>query len=93
MSGREPAGPAGAPKFETMMNELEQLVGQLESGKLSLEESISSFERGMDLVKKCNTVLDQAEQKIQELTKGERLSEADDSDRESGAAENDDLPF
>ena len=55
--------------FETMMERLQDLVRRLEAGNLTLEESIRSFEEGMALVKKCQAVLSQAEQRIQKLTR------------------------
>lgn len=55
--------------FETMMERLQALVGRLETGNLTLEESIQAFEEGMSLVRKCTAVLSQAEQRIQKLTR------------------------
>jgi len=55
--------------FETMMARLQQLVDRLEEGNLSLEDSIRSFEEGMNLVSRCAAVLNQAEQRIQKLTR------------------------
>ena len=74
-------GPApDAPTFESMMERLEQLVGTLESGNLSLEDSIHSFEEGMALVKRCTEVLDQAEQRIRVKGRpGAKLTEVDPS--------------
>ena len=68
-----PAPPSDAPgetrTFEAMMERLHELVGRLETGNLTLEESIQSFEEGMALVKKCTAVLSQAEQRILKLTR------------------------
>ena len=55
--------------FETIMNELEAIVHELENGDLDLETSIKKFEEGMKLSKKCNDVLNDAEKKITILTK------------------------
>ena len=63
------AGGEAPPSFETMMERLEALVEKLEGGNLSLEESIKSFEEGMGLVKQCSSVLQEAEQRIQKLTR------------------------
>ena len=60
---------ADARTFEGMMERLQELVGRLETGNLTLEESIQSFEEGMALVKKCTEVLSQAEQRILKLTR------------------------
>lgn len=54
--------------FEAALVELESLVGQLEQGELSLEESLQRFERGVALVRTCQTHLQLAEQKVEQLT-------------------------
>jgi len=56
-------------KFETALEELEQVVEQLESGDLSLEDSLSAFEKGVGLVKLCNHKLNEVEKKIEVLVK------------------------
>ncbi|MDO9142286.1 MAG: exodeoxyribonuclease VII small subunit [Methylobacter sp.] len=53
--------------FEDSLAELEQLVNQLEQGELSLEESLTSFERGVNLTRTCQKALQEAEQKVQIL--------------------------
>ncbi len=53
--------------FEQALTRLEEIVGQLESGEISLEDSIKSFEEGKELVKLCLSKLEQAEKKIQQL--------------------------
>ncbi len=55
--------------FEQAMAELEQLVGQLESGNVPLEESIKLYERGDALKKHCETKLAEAEEKVAQITK------------------------
>lgn len=54
--------------FEESLNELNQLIEKMETGKLSLEESLSCFETGITLIKHCQKKLNDAEQKIQILT-------------------------
>lgn len=56
-------------KFEFALEELEQIVEQLESGELSLEDSLSAFEKGVGLVKLCNQKLNEVEKKIEMLVK------------------------
>ena len=53
--------------FEDSLAELEQLVEQMEQGEISLEESLSSFERGVKLTRTCQKALQEAEQKVQIL--------------------------
>ena len=58
--------------FESAMEQLETLVSRMESGDLSLEESLKAFERGVHLTRFCQDQLQKAELKIQELNaKGE----------------------
>ena len=67
------------PDFEKALEELEALVEQLESGDLSLDESLKQFKRGVELTRHCQGVLDSAQQTVQKLT---------DTDDESSA-----IPF
>lgn len=54
--------------FETSLDELETLVEQMESGDLSLEESLQAFERGVVLTRSCQSALKAAELRVQKLT-------------------------
>ena len=54
--------------FEEALQTLQEIVESLESGSLGLEESLSRFEQGIGLLKTCNDVLEQAEQRIETLT-------------------------
>ncbi|MFB3108080.1 MAG: exodeoxyribonuclease VII small subunit [Candidatus Binatia bacterium] len=56
-------------KFEEVVKELERVVEQLESGELSLEDSLAAFENGVRLVKLCNQKLTEVERKIELLVK------------------------
>lgn len=56
-------------KFEEAMERLENIVESLESGDLSLEESLKIFEEGMTLVNFCSKKLEEAEQKVTMLIK------------------------
>ena len=53
--------------FEAALAELENLVGQLEQGELSLEETLQRFEQGVSLVKSCQGTLRRAEQKVAQV--------------------------
>ncbi len=57
--------------YEEKMDLLESIVKKLESGKLSLEESIEMFERGTSLAKECYETLKNAEQKITLISESE----------------------
>jgi exodeoxyribonuclease VII small subunit len=54
--------------FEESLIELERTVRELEDGRLGLEDALSSYERGVGLIKKCYNQLRQAEQRILLLT-------------------------
>lgn len=55
------------PDFEASLATLESLVERMESGELSLEESLSAFEQGIQLTKSCQQALKEAEQRVQIL--------------------------
>ena len=57
--------------FEDALQRLEQLVDQLEAGKLGLEESLKVFEEGVGLARHCARYLDEAEKRIELLTRDE----------------------
>ena len=53
--------------FEEALQELERLVSSMEEGELSLEDSMTAFEKGIKLTRECQTALQKAEQKVQIL--------------------------
>lgn len=53
--------------FEQALGELETLVTAMESGEMSLEESLKAFEQGVKLTRDCQQALTEAEQKVQLL--------------------------
>ncbi len=54
--------------FEQAMSELERIVTELERGDVPLEDSISLYEKGAELKKRCETKLKEAEQKVAAIT-------------------------
>lgn len=54
--------------FETSLETLNQLIEKMESGNLSLEESLKHFEQGVNLIQSCQKTLSEAEQKVQQLS-------------------------
>ncbi len=60
--------PIDEMSFEAAMRELEQVVGQLERGDVELEKSISLYERGALLKKRCDDKLTEAEEKVAAIT-------------------------
>ncbi len=55
------------PDLEASLTEISVLIEQMEQGDLSLEQSLSQFERGITLIKHAQTILQKAEQKVQIL--------------------------
>lgn len=55
-------------RFEQSLEELEQLVEKMETGDLSLEQSLSAYERGVGLYRQCQQALEQAELRVRLLT-------------------------
>ena len=60
--------PVDEMSFEAAMAELEKVVGQLERGDVALEESISLYERGAALKKRCEAKLNEAQEKVAAIT-------------------------
>lgn len=61
--------------FEAALEELEGLVERMEEGALSLEESLKTYERGIELSRTCQKSLDAAEQRIQILSEKDGATE------------------
>lgn len=55
------------PSFEDNLTRLEDIVEQLESGDLSLDDAMKAFEKGIKLTRDCQESLGRAEQKVQVL--------------------------
>lgn len=54
--------------FESSLAQLQTIVAQLEKGELPLDDSLKQFEQGIILARKCQDILNQAEQKIEMLS-------------------------
>lgn len=59
------------PSFEEALGRLDEIVRHLEKGDLPLSQSLKLFEEGSGLLKDCSAMLDEAEQKVVKLKKGE----------------------
>ncbi len=70
------------PDFEKTLEELEDIVQSLETGELSLEDSLTTFERGIKLTRQCQTALQEAEQRVTILLEknGETVEDTFDND-------------
>jgi exodeoxyribonuclease VII small subunit len=65
----DPAAIAALP-FEEAMRQLEAIVAELERGDVSLEASIALYEKGEALKKRCETLLAEAQMRIEKITLG-----------------------
>ena len=62
--------------FEQSLAELESLVEKMESGEMTLEESLKAFEQGIKYTRDCQQALDKAQQKVQLLIQKNGVTEA-----------------
>jgi exodeoxyribonuclease VII small subunit len=62
--------PVDELSYEQALAELETIVSSLESSKLALEETMSLFERGQQLIRHCVELLDKAELRVKQLSGG-----------------------
>lgn len=65
----KPADPTPVPeeRYETLVEQLEDLVERIESGEIGLEDSIKAYEQGVVLIAKARAILHRAEQRIEQL--------------------------
>ncbi len=56
--------------FEQSLSRLDEIVRHLEKGDLPLNDSLSLFEEGTGLIRRCGAMLDEAEHKVVKLKKG-----------------------
>ena len=57
--------------FEEAIKELTTIVGQIEQGQIALQDSLQQYEKGMGLIKHCRTILQEAEERIEKISKTE----------------------
>jgi len=69
--------------FEQKLNQLEVLVGDMEKGALSLEDSLKAFEDGIKITRECQQALKDAELKVEMLTKDSNQPEPFEPESES----------
>lgn len=70
-------------EFESALERLEEITGQLESGEASLEESIELYTEGLQLAKDCHQKLDAAEKKIKVITERNNIPVETEFDSEA----------
>jgi exodeoxyribonuclease VII small subunit len=76
--------PEGAGRtFEQAVAEVEAIIERIESGEIGLEEQIEQYARGAELLKRCRTILDRCEQRVEEITA--ELAKADGAKGDAGS--------
>ena len=75
---KKPAPQDASPvaDFEQSMRALEELVGRMEAGDMTLEESLAAYERGVGLYRRCQGALEQAELRVRLLSDPARSDDA-----------------
>ncbi|RKY31511.1 MAG: exodeoxyribonuclease VII small subunit [Candidatus Omnitrophota bacterium] len=73
--------------FEEDLEKLQKIVDELAKGKLTLAESIKKYEEGVKLIKECSLRLNEAQRKVQLLTKKNGKFSLEDFDEEELAEE------
>ncbi len=58
--------------FEEALNKLQEIVSSLETGQLSLDESLKKFEEGIRISRFCNKKLTETQQKVQKLVEKDK---------------------
>ena len=64
--------------FEEAIKELTGIVSHIEQGHIPLSQSLEQYEKGMELIKHCRTILNEAEQRIEKISKQGRESSPKD---------------
>jgi len=77
------------PNFEQALGELESMVETMESGQLPLEDLITNYERGAQLIAHCETVLNDARKRLELLTLSPAETKTAPSSQDSAPATND----
>ncbi|MCC7013589.1 MAG: exodeoxyribonuclease VII small subunit [Planctomycetes bacterium] len=74
-------GPATPePSFDQRLARLEQIVAELEQGKVGLEDAIGRYQEGTELVRRCRALLDGYQKRVEELTDSGAQPYANDPD-------------
>ena len=96
MAKKTAADSGALPAFEDALKRLETIVEELESGELSLEDSIARYEEGMKLSRRLTQTLDEAEKRIERLAEnadGTTSTEPMELEPRGGGPAEGELPF
>ncbi|HEX41737.1 MAG TPA: exodeoxyribonuclease VII small subunit [Phycisphaerales bacterium] len=82
--------------FEDAIKELTGIVGAIEQGEVSLQDSLQQYEKGMALIQHCRGILRTAERRIEEISRvaeadeGQGVADGDEQDDEAEGQDEDD---
>ena len=69
MAGHKAKKDISKLSFEEAIKELTEIVGQIEQGQIALQDSLQQYEKGMGLIQHCRTILQEAEKRIEKISK------------------------
>ena len=68
VSTRKQKGDEPGKTFEEAVAEVEAIIERIEAGEIGLEDQIEQYARGAELLKRCRTILERCEQRVEEIT-------------------------
>jgi len=69
MAEKKTKNEVGKLSFEDSIKRLKDIVEQIEQGEIPLQDSLEQYEQGMSLIQHCRGILQQAEQRIEKISK------------------------
>ena len=91
MAGQKAKNDISKLSFEEAIKELTEIVGRIEQGQIALQDSLQQYEKGMGLIKHCRTILQEAEKRIEKITKTEAEQIEDEKATENPNSDEGDL--
>jgi exodeoxyribonuclease VII small subunit len=91
MAGQKAKNDISKLSFEEAIKELTKIVGQIEQGQIALQDSLQQYEKGMGLIKHCRTILQEAEKRIEKISKTESEQIEDEKAEENPNSNEEDL--
>ena len=64
--------------FETAFNELKEITALLESGDITIDESLKKYKKGIELIRNCNKILENAKLQIETIDMEEKESKSEE---------------
>jgi exodeoxyribonuclease VII small subunit len=77
--------------FEEAIKRLKDIVESIEQGEIPLEDSLEQYEQGMRLIKQCRGILEQAEERIEKISKAEQAESEPADEKAVGEPEDEAL--